>query len=443
MRFGDLLEPQQASPDARRILALAYFHKPDFDLARPALEKALSASPDDVELNGALLEVLLADRDYAGAAAVAARLGELGADDPAAFGTARIRLAEGERETAIDLLQGLVQTADPVLATRAADVLIETLYQEHRYDQAYEVAQTAMQRDPESPLAYRFAQTQPDPVTGALFSVDLAYRFEYDDNVTFPDEVFASGEEDFRHVLMGDLLYRHPLGNGWLLYAQGHALQSFHNDFDEFDRTRLTGSVGVGFQGQRFGWRLPLRVEHDRLDGDSWRTTVAALPGLSMHFAQGFLGQLYGRVQSDDYEDVLLLQEDRSGDVTGAGVLLAGNVTPRLQVRSYLEFNRYDTDGLYWERDEIVAFVYGEFEFSSNWVAGLAFRYQDEDYDNARPVFAERQQVESKELYLNLTHRFAENWWWRGQISLIDHTSNIPVFDYDRNVYSFSIVWGF
>jgi tetratricopeptide (TPR) repeat protein len=438
-----LLEPLETSPRAQRMLALAYYQNQDFDRARPALDRALAAAPNDVELNQALLEVLLADRDYIRASDVAGRLAALGAADEAAFGRARIHLAAGERDSAIGILDGLVAGAEPALAMRAADVLIEALYAAHLYGKAYETAQLALSRDPDSPLAFRFSKIQPDPVTGRLFSVDLAYRFEYDDNLTFPDEEFGSGEEDYRHVLMADLLYRRPLGGGWLIYGQGHAMQSLHRDFDEFDRTRLKGSAGIGFQGQRWGWRLPLEAAHDWLDGDSFRTTVAALPGMSLEFAQGYLGHLYVRLQTDDYEDPVLPDEARSGDVTGAGVLLAGQVTPRLQLRSYLEFNRYDADGSYWERDETVAFIYGEFEFTSDWTAGLAYRYQDQDFDNARPVFAQRQQDESQELYLNLTHRFSEDWRFRGQVSLIDHASNIPIFDYDRNVYSISVIRGF
>jgi tetratricopeptide (TPR) repeat protein len=438
-----LLEPLKTSSEAQRMLALAYYHDQDFDLARPVLEQALAAASGDVELNVALLEVLLADRDYAQASAVANRLDTLGAADEAAFGRARIHLAEGQRDSAIVLLDGLVAGAETPLAMRAADLLIEVLYGAHLYGKAYDVAQLALKRDPDSPLAYRFSKIRPDPVTGRLFSVDLAYRFEYDDNLTFPDEEFGSGEEDYRHVLMADLLYRRPLGGGWLIYGQGHAMQSLHNDFDRFDRTRLKGSAGIGFQGQRLGWRLPLEFAHDRLDGDSFRTTVAALPGVSLEFAQGYLGHLYVRLQQDDYADPVLPDEDRSGDVTGGGVLLAGQVTPRLQLRSYVELNQYDTDGSYWERDEIVAFVHGEFEFTSDWTAGLAFRYLDRDFENARPVFAERQQDEVQELYLNLTHRFSESWRFRGQVSFIDHASNIAIFDYDRNIYSISVIWGF
>jgi len=344
-----------------------------------------------------------------------------------------------DRKQTMRHLRTLVETAEPAVATQAADLLIEALYDEQKYGEAYDVAQIALRRDPDSALAYRFSRIPPDTQPVPDFSFDLGYRFEYDNNITFPDDELASGEEDFRHVLMADILYQRPFADNWSFFAQGHVMQSLYNDFDQFNQTRLTGSVAIGQQAQKWGWRLPLEVTHDRLDGDSFRTSVAAVPGIYLQFGKGYFSHLYARLQSDDYENFGFPNEDRSGDVTGLGILFVGQFNHRWRLRSYLEFNRYDTDGLYWERDEIAAFLMTEFEFAANWVAGLAIRYQDRDYDNVRPVFAQRQQDEVTDLYINLSQRFAEKWRWRLQISLADHQSNIPIFDYTRNVYSIGI----
>jgi len=344
-----------------------------------------------------------------------------------------------DRKQAMRHLRMLVETAEPAVATQAADLLIEALYDEQKYGEAYEVAQIALRRDPASALAYRFSRIPPDPEPIPDFSFDLGYRFEYDDNITFPDDEFASGEEDFRHVLMADILYQRPFADNWSFFAQGHVMQSLYNDFDQFNQTRVTGSVAIGQQARKWGWRLPLEAIHDRLDGDSFRTSTAAVPGIYLQFGKDYFSHLYARLQRDDYENFDFPNEDRSGDVTGLGVLFVGQFNDRWRLRSYLEFNRFDTDGLYWERDEITAFLMTEFEFATNWVAGLAIRYQDRDYDNVRPVFAQHQQDEITDLYINLSQRFAEKWRWRLQTSLSDHQSNIPIFDYTRNVYSIGI----
>lgn len=239
-----------------------------------------------------------------------------------------------DRDRAMRDLRTLVETAEPAIATQAADLLIEALYDEQQYGQAYEVAQIALRRDPDSALAYRFSRIPPDTQSVPLFSFDLGYRFEYDDNITFPDDELASGEEDFRHVLMADLLYQRPFADNWSFYAQGHVMQSLYNDFDQFNQTRLTGSVAIGQQAQKWGWRLPLEVIHDRLDGDSFRTSVAAVPGVYLQFGSDYFSHFYARLQRDDYEDFGFPNEDRSGDKTGAGVLLSGQFTSRWRARS-------------------------------------------------------------------------------------------------------------
>jgi hypothetical protein len=70
-------------------------------------------------------------------------------------------------------------------------------------------------------------------------------------------------------------------------------------------------------------------------------------------------------------------------------------------------------------------------------------RYQKDDYDNARPIFADRQKDTSKEVYLSLTYELSDKWDLRAQYSRVNHESNIAIFDYDRNVYSFTVIWDY
>ena len=216
------LESQKDEPAAMRLLALSYYQSFDFEKALPALNQALTLTPDDIELNSALLDVLLAGQMNARAVEVAAHLDQLGATDIAMFGRAQVELVDGDRSLAKEQLHILVEEADPEHAARAADILVETLYADHEYDWAREVAQTVIQRDPDSPLADRFSWFSPENATPPGFRTDLGYRFEYDDNVTIPETDFASGEGDYRHVLMADVLYEHPFGDNWSFYSQGH-----------------------------------------------------------------------------------------------------------------------------------------------------------------------------------------------------------------------------
>lgn len=440
----ELLKGREPSPETTRMLAISYYKIRDFDNALPLLEQAVANAPEDAELVSYLMDIRLSLRQYSEAGRLAGELERLGEIDRARFGRARIDLdREESRAQAKEELFSLFETAERDLAFSAADTLIEALLTDSELGPAYQVAWMALDRSPDPEQAIRYAPFVSENQANSRFRYDLGYRFEYDDNVTFPEEIFASGEEDYRHIFIADALYERPLGGHWTFYAQGNFLQSFHSDLKEFDQTRLVGSLGIGQMGRRTGWRAPLEVSHIRFDGDAFRTSVATVPGFYVQFGDDFLSHFYARLQQDDYDMAERPEEDRSGEVFGGGVLLTGQLMPRLQLRSYLEFNRYDADGVYWQRDEVTAFVHGEFEINARWLAALAFRYREEDYDNARPVFAEVQQDESKELIVNVTHKFAEKWWWRAQVTLIEHESNIPIFDYDRNIYSIAVTRDF
>ncbi len=104
-------------------------------------------------------------------------------------------------------LDPVVVEVEQELAFRAADTLIEAHLTDDELGPAYQVAQLALSRHPDPERAIRYAPFIPENQANSRFQYDLGYRFEYDDNVTFPDDIFASGQEDYRHVLIADVLY--------------------------------------------------------------------------------------------------------------------------------------------------------------------------------------------------------------------------------------------
>jgi hypothetical protein len=370
-------EQYEIEPGIMRMLALYYVNNGDYARALPALNQALLTSPDDIELKEAL------------------------------------------------------------------QVLHDKLCKDRRFELADEVEQVAKERDPESEIACEYSPIPPEVTTESGFNVDVAYRFNYDDNVAYPEENFATGEADYSHVFLADVLYNRPFGSGsdWRFFAEGHFLQSLYHQFDQFNQTRLSAVAAIGKTGENIGWRLPVEVTQDWLDGSTYRTSLVTRPGLFVQFTDDFFSHFYGRIQSDDYKIFPYPEENRSGEVYGGGIKIVAQASEQIRLHSYLEYNRYNTDGEYWQRDEIVAFVAGEYFFSENWEAGLALRYQKDDYDNVRPIFADRQKDTSKEVYLNLTYRLSETWNFRAQYSRVNHESNIAIFDYNRNVYSLMVIW--
>ena len=188
---------------------------------------------------------------------------------------------------------------------------------------------------------------------------------------------------------------------------------------------------------------MPLEITNDRFDGDDFRTSIRATPGVYVKVASKLFLHFYARLEDEDYEQFLSPIDSRTGDVTGGGILIAGTLTPRFSIRSFVETANYDTDGTNWQRDELTAYIYGEISLGEKWLLGLALRYRDIEYDKVRTPFLQTQADESKEGYINLARSFGQQWQFRTQISHINHDSNVAVFNHERNVYSISISKGF
>ena len=226
-----LLQSVQRDAQGDHLLALAYYKSQDIDAALPAIRNALEASPGDPELTGALLDILIADRLYEEAQATNDALAASGLEAQAQFGRARIAAAKSENRVATGILEDLVDSAEPALAQESASLLIELLIADEQAGRAFDVAQRAIARDPDSFYSFRFSKMQPVDDSSRGVRYILGYRLEFDDNVALlPDETGGlfgtTGEEDTRHVLTADILYRKSFAGNWSFFAEGHLSQS-------------------------------------------------------------------------------------------------------------------------------------------------------------------------------------------------------------------------
>ncbi len=443
-----LLESAPSAAARDRLLGLAYYHRQQPDQALPLLNRAAANNPADDEVNRALLNSLIAGRDFSAANSLLAQIPAGNSDDYQLY-RARIAAAEGDHTAADSLYQQLLEADDASLAQEAAAEYIEYLQRNRRYKEAYEVAQQAIRRAPDSFLSYRFRQVSEvrDQPAQSPWSFTLGYRLEYDDNVALlPDDLAPGGgedEEDFRHVVTADAIYQKKLGGNWMLFAEGRGTQSVHHQASEFNFTRLNGLLGTGQSFNGWGWRLPVEVSHDRFDGDAFSTTVTVTPGAYVRVTGNLYTHVYGRYASSDFDLVAFPEDDRSAEIYGGGILFGGNITRRWTLRSIVEYLDYDADGSNWDREEIQAYTYTEYNFTPVWSLGIGARYTDIDFDNLNIPFLTERADESWEYYLSSTYQVASGWYLRGQLTYVDHQSSIAAFDYQRFVASIGVSWRF
>ena len=270
------------------------------------------------------------------------------------------------------------------------------------------------------------------------------YRLDYDDNVAlYPDdEAFFPGnadEEDFRHVLFGDLWYRKGFGKNLRFFSELHASHSIHQDYSEYDLTRINVVAGLGGSYAHWGWRVPVEYTHDRFDGETYRDTWAATPGFYIHLPGGLQSHFYGRFREDDYDFSPSPSEDRSGETTGAGLLLVGALSDHWFVRIFGESDEIDADGRNWDRDEWRAYAQVEYSPTPAWTLGAGYGYQEAEFENIHDVFLQPREDETSKTFASLTYRFARRWLIRAQVTFVDQESTLPVYTYDRTVISLGV----
>lgn len=440
-----LLADRQDNACEQRILALARFHLHDFESALPRVLSLLEKFPDDLDLNRASLVMLTVLMRTEEAHRQVARLQSMGDSDFASLYQARLLVQEGDAEGAEALLHDLLEAPDAALAQEAAEQLIVLLQGSARYREVPPIAGQALARDPESFRAYWFEQfTLENQRALRPYDISLGYRIDYDDNVALlPDQqglIFGNpDEDDYRHVLFADLLYRRVLNRHLMLFAEGHFSHSAHQDLSEFDFTRVNLLAGLGGSSSGWGWRVPVEFGHDRFDGSSFRDTWAVTPGAYLNVWGGLASHLYLRYRSEDYERSVSLSEDRSGETVGGGVLLAGKLGERWFLRLFAEADDVDADGRNWDREEWRVHTQAEFSPVPSWSIGAGFQYQEADFDEVHDVFLVRRSDETSQAFASLSYWFRERWQLRAQVTFAEQQSNLQIYDYDRTVVSLGI----
>jgi len=448
-----LFETAPGAVGDNRLLALAYYHQLQLDQALPLLQQLVESNPADDEINRALLNSLIADRAFSKAKTVLAQItaaqNSTGHISDYQIYAARIAVGQADQVVADSLYQALLQIDDPSLVQEVAAEYVQYLQQSGRYKQAYDVAQQAIRVAPDSFLSYRLRQVNEVSEKPAKnpWSFTLGYRLEYDDNVALLPDGSASAasedQEDLRHVVTADAVYQKQLGGNWLLFAEGRGTQSVHHQASEFNFTRLNGLLGTGQSFDGWGWRLPAEISHNRFDGDSFSTTFTVSPGAYVRVSDSLYTHVYARYASSDFDLVAFPEDDRSAEIYGGGALFGGNLTQRWTLRSIVEYLDYDADGSNWDRQEIQAYTYTEYNFTPTWSVGAGARYTDIDFDNLNVPFLAERADQSWEYYLSSTLQVFQGWYLRSQLTFVDNQSTLEAFDYQRLVASVGISWRF
>lgn len=238
--------------------------------------------------------------------------------------------------------------------------------------------------------------------------------------------------------LAGGLSYRHPLGGGHSLTGDLKAAARSNRDKSQFDTTSLDGAVGWKLARGANAFSAALTASSFERDGIDLRDTL----GLAIQWQHDFdavrQATLFGQYNAIEYPGQSIRDVDRY--VLGAGYAQA--IAPRT-----------------------VAFgsVYGgeEAEKASNvahlghtlgglragishrideaWTLLANFGFETRRHGGNEPLFNEKRSDDQIEIGLGANWQFAKRWTAGARAVYLTNDSNIPVYDYDRELFTLSL----
>ncbi len=261
----------------------------------------------------------------------------------------------------------------------------------------------------------------------------------------------SSPLEDWAYVLSAGVYHRYqgfaPLklggSHGRLAWESKANLYSrSYQDYSAYNLDVLSLRTGPAFAATS-QWRANLGVQVDylRLGSEKLGVFSSLLPSVTWLVKEGEL-TVDGTLQDRNY--TRSVDAGRDSDYWSLGVSygkLFGDSKFALSTGlkafgSDADLARFSNDG--WE-----AFIGGSYVAWPNGSVFAKVSFRDSDYDGAEPVFNIARDEEKKTLLVGFSHEFKGNamdsWRLEGTYSRIDNSSNIAIYDYDRDIVSLTL----
>ena len=360
---------------------------------------------------------------------------------------------EGRYQNALEAFKQ-AKEIDPSLAQEADLQMAMTYAQQRRFAEARESLKTVVTVNPTSELA-SFAQEYDKALTKGLeehkpWQARVGLAYQYDDNVVLKPSsaipgVLISGEKDSSVVTALRLDYAPILSDPWF----------FHGQFDFFADTYLhthshslivpTISLTPGYTFRQGAITLPVSYSYVWLGGDPYQGVALTKPTVSWMFSPDHVGLFSaGYARRESYQTPSDPNENREGNIF---LLSAGYLHPFAQragiISVIYEFSRDITKGRNWDNRgsrinasillplmrRVKLTLSGE-AFWQDYVhthTSFGIERKDSTYSGSTGLILEL--LKGLDLNLQYLHTNAH--------------SNIPVYEYKRNVYTAGIEYKF
>jgi tetratricopeptide (TPR) repeat protein len=440
----------QEKNEIERALGLTYYHLANYDDAQKYLSAIVEAFPDDENVRIALGEIALASGKPEVTLDQLSVLKKTIAYQPRVrYLEGRTYIALGEDGKAIDIFRNIVQQNDPISQKVVMD-LVQAHVRKGDFDKAQNELQNAIENFPDA-----FEAREWRVVLGQLrqvkkpFTARVGYRLAHDSNVPLEPESVqvalpVSGKSDIRHALLADVLQQYAFTTNWSLYQEGHLYHSIQQKLKDYNQTKLSYVVSPAWSEKRYGFRVPLEIKWNLLNGNNYQSAFSFTPGAYYHFPHDVIIYGFGRLQKSFFDENVSKDEDRSGNYIAPGIFSLWYFNEhRGELRAMVESGSVDTKGSNWDRKQTDLYLHARYEFIPRLTGGFGYLYQKLDFDNLHTVYKQKRSDKAGSLFLSAAYQINGQLDVQGQLSRVKWDSNFDVYTYSRTVVSVGINWQF
>jgi tetratricopeptide (TPR) repeat protein len=436
-------------------LGLSYKQTGNYKEAAASLREAVSLAPPVNDAYPELIEVLYLLEELKEAKDWMAKA-EKANIKPAsmAYLNGLILAKEGNNSAAVESLKR-AKELDSTFAQKV-DLQLAAIYAgEKRFADAKQSLRAVIDIDPSSEMA-SYAREYEQAVARGMeahktWRISAGVAFQYDDNVVLKPSSGVgasqiSGERDGSVVATFQVDYTAPIQSSTFFFKGQYALYS-NTYFHTFEYDLLSQAVTLmpGFNIQNGAVVVPVRLEHTMFNERGYLNLLSVKPMLHLVLAPGHIGQFSAGYTKQNF---LSLNgsgpEDRDDDIYSVSL---GYLHPfsggKGLFNARYEYLRDDAAGRNWENTGnrfTMGILFPIVQKVSLALSGEALL---QDYSNEHTVYDKKRRDKT---YVGSA---VINWEVSSKVNLIVqyiHTtvdSNIPLYDYKRNVYSAGLTYNF
>jgi len=258
------------------------------------------------------------------------------------------------------------------------------------------------------------------------------------------------GQDDTFSELAAAWQITSPVAPGWVINSSLTGAFRFNHDLDEFNTATGTLQLGMARLYKQSRYKAGLLYQQFNLDGNDYRT-LAGL-NLEWNYSLSQKSRFITILQyaTLEYQDIPLNDSDLSTLSLGFNHTFSGPLSPMLFTS--LNFSNESADSNdpgaldNTERDILGIQLGTALTFTSKLALQISASYQNSEYAGAQ-VFAAFNNAIREDDYttadINLLWVFRRDWRLDTKFTYLDNSSNIEIYNYDRNIFRLNLNYSF